>query len=216
MRIDLHTHSLMSDGELLPIELSRRAKVLGHEAIAITDHVDHSNLERVIASVSEIVEAASEWLDVIVGVELTHIPASRIGELARRAKALGAEWIVVHGETLVEPVEQGTNLAALQVPEVDMLAHPGLISRKEAQMAADNGILLELTSRRGHSLSNGHVASMARECGAELVVNTDTHAPGDLIDEEMAIRVAMGAGLERAEAERAVRETPLRVLRRLR
>jgi predicted metal-dependent phosphoesterase TrpH len=32
MRIDLHTHTLMSDGELLPIELARRAVVMKHEA----------------------------------------------------------------------------------------------------------------------------------------------------------------------------------------
>lgn len=29
-RIDLHTHSIFSDGELLPSELARRADVLGH------------------------------------------------------------------------------------------------------------------------------------------------------------------------------------------
>ena len=45
MRIDLHMHTLCSDGELLPIELARRAKIMGHEAIAFTDHVDLSNLE---------------------------------------------------------------------------------------------------------------------------------------------------------------------------
>ena len=43
-RIDLHMHSLFSDGELLPSEIARRAYVLGHEAIAITDHVDYSNI----------------------------------------------------------------------------------------------------------------------------------------------------------------------------
>ena len=43
-RIDLHMHSLFSDGELLPSELARRALKLNHEAIAITDHVDYSNI----------------------------------------------------------------------------------------------------------------------------------------------------------------------------
>ena len=46
-RIDLHMHSLFSDGELLPSELARRALVLGHETIAITDHVDYSNIETI-------------------------------------------------------------------------------------------------------------------------------------------------------------------------
>ena len=44
-RIDLHMHSIFSDGELLPSEIARRASVLNHEAIAITDHVDASNID---------------------------------------------------------------------------------------------------------------------------------------------------------------------------
>jgi len=40
---DLHTHSIISDGEMLPIELIRRMAVLGYTTVAITDHADHSN-----------------------------------------------------------------------------------------------------------------------------------------------------------------------------
>ena len=40
---DLHTHSILSDGEMLPIELIRRMAVLGYTTVAITDHVDPSN-----------------------------------------------------------------------------------------------------------------------------------------------------------------------------
>jgi len=36
--IDLHTHSLFSDGELIPSELVSRAAAAGYRAIAITDH----------------------------------------------------------------------------------------------------------------------------------------------------------------------------------
>ena len=31
-RIDLHTHSIFSDGELLPSEIARRACVLDHQS----------------------------------------------------------------------------------------------------------------------------------------------------------------------------------------
>ncbi len=43
--IDLHTHSLFSDGELIPSELVRRAVMHGYRAIAITDHADFTNVE---------------------------------------------------------------------------------------------------------------------------------------------------------------------------
>ena len=43
--IDLHTHSILSDGELLPSELARRAQVEGYRIIGISDHADPSNLD---------------------------------------------------------------------------------------------------------------------------------------------------------------------------
>ena len=45
---DLHTHSIFSDGELIPSELVRRAVFNGYDAIAITDHVDFTNVEYVL------------------------------------------------------------------------------------------------------------------------------------------------------------------------
>ena len=51
MRADLHTHSIFSDGELIPAELVRRAQAIGHDAIAITDHVDMTNVEWVVKNV---------------------------------------------------------------------------------------------------------------------------------------------------------------------
>ncbi len=137
-------------------------------------------------------------MKMIPGVELTHIIPSQIRDLAVEARALGARVIVVHGETIVEPVAPGTNLAAVNSP-IDILAHPGLISDEEARLAAQNGILLEITARKGHSLTNGHVLKIARKYNAGLVLNTDSHAPGDLIDMDMARKVARGAGMEEAE-----------------
>lgn len=39
-RVDLHTHSLFSDGVLLPSEMLQRAAQLGYGVLAITDHAD--------------------------------------------------------------------------------------------------------------------------------------------------------------------------------
>ncbi|MEJ2066471.1 MAG: PHP domain-containing protein, partial [Deltaproteobacteria bacterium] len=46
--IDLHTHSLFSDGQLAPAELTRRFEVAGYRALAITDHGDRSNIDFII------------------------------------------------------------------------------------------------------------------------------------------------------------------------
>jgi putative hydrolase len=194
--IDLHTHSLFSDGVLVPSELVRRAVMKGYEVIAITDHADASNLDFTIPRVAAVCkELSRRWkITALPGVELTHIPTETFAELTERARSLGAVVVVAHGETPVEPVHPGTNRAAIEA-RVDILAHPGLITKEEAGLAARNGVYLEITSRKGHSLSNGHVAGMAEEAGAKLVIDTDSHEPGDLITDEFARVVLRGAGL---------------------
>jgi histidinol phosphatase-like PHP family hydrolase len=195
--IDLHTHSLLSDGQLLPSELIRRAAAIGYEAIAITDHVDISNYDFVIPRIVKACQQAATELNhitVIPGAELTHINPDDIPFLVKEARALGARIIVVHGETIVEPVRPGTNRKALE-SDVDILAHPGLITADEARLAQKRGIALEVTARKGHSLTNGHVVKRALQCGARLILNTDAHAPEDLLTLERAQNIAMGAGL---------------------
>jgi histidinol phosphatase-like PHP family hydrolase len=87
---------------------------------------------------------------------------------------------------------------------VDLLAHPGFITEEEAALAAANGVGLELTARRGHNMTNGHVAHIARLTGAMLVINTDSHTPADMLDQAGAHLVALGAGLTEEEALQAL------------
>jgi histidinol phosphatase-like PHP family hydrolase len=198
--IDLHTHTTFSDGELIPSELVRRAEVLGYTAIGITDHADYTNIEHILSCVSK-VKYLEDLLDIriLVGAELTHVPPQKIGPLADLARKLGAEILVVHGESPVEPVRPGTNRAALEAG-VDILAHPGFITLEEAELARENDVCLEITSRLGHNITNGHVVRLAKLAGAKMVVDTDSHSPRDLINSERAIEIAMGAGLSLEEA----------------
>lgn len=200
--IDLHTHSLLSDGELLPSELIRRAAVKGYQALAITDHVDLSNIDWVISRLVKdcLALKKSFQIEVLPGAEITHVPPESIQSLAEEARRLGAKVVVVHGETIVEPVAPQTNLKALLSP-IDILAHPGLITEEEVMLAKRNGIMLEITARKGHSLTNGHVARLALAAGAAMVLNTDGHSPDDLLTDEQARRIALGAGLSEADYE---------------
>jgi histidinol phosphatase-like PHP family hydrolase len=202
---DLHTHTILSDGEMLPIELIRRMAVTGYTTVAITDHVDTSNAETVLATLAMVRESAGlSGVRLLCGVEITHVPPAQIAALARKAKAAGADIVVVHGETVVEPVAPGTNLAACRCRDVNVLAHPGLITKEEAQAALSNGIALEITSRGGHNRTNGHVAQIARENGCQIVVDSDAHAPHDILDERAKNIVARGAGLSEAECRQAL------------
>lgn len=210
--IDLHTHSIFSDGELIPSELVRRAVVHGYTGIAITDHVDFTNIEHVLSSVRKAKYLEEVWdIRILAGVEITHVPPQKISRLVDMARQMGAEIVVVHGETLAEPVISGTNRAAIEAG-ADILAHPGLISKEDVQLAADKGVCLEITSRCGHNRANGHVAKVALDVGAEVVVGTDTHSPDDLITDEDALKIAMGSGLSEKRAHDALLSKPLNLI----
>jgi histidinol phosphatase-like PHP family hydrolase len=140
-------------------------------------------------------------IEVIPGAEITHVPPEMIKPLAEEARKLGAKVVVVHGETIVEPVAPGSNLQALKSP-IDILAHPGLITEEEVLLAKKNGIMLEITARKGHCLTNGHVAKLALKTGAGLVLNTDAHSPEDLITPDQARKIALGAGLNEEDCLR--------------
>jgi len=198
MVYDFHTHTSLSDGVLSPIELIRRAAVNNYAAIALTDHAATGTMERIIRETIEVCALARSYWNILAipGIELTHLPVQAIAETAKRAKELGALIVMVHGETIIEPVEKGTNLAALQSPHVDLLSHPGLLTLEEAQLAAVNGIFLEISARKGHSLTNGLIASLAQRAGAKLLLNSDAHSEQDLLTESLADAIIHGAGLD--------------------
>ncbi len=199
--IDFHTHTLFSDGVLVPSELVRRAKVIGYKAIGLTDHVDASNLDFIAPRIIRVARELNKHQDVFVipGVEITHAPPSQIEELVVDARNIGIVLVIVHGESPVEPVMSGTNRAAI-LSGADILAHPGLISEEDAGLAREKHVFLEITCRSGHSLTNGHVLRMASESGAQMVISTDTHAPENLVTYEKAEIVLRGAGMNSLES----------------
>ena len=227
---DFHTHTVFSDGGMIPAGLMQRAMVRGCLGLAITDHVDSSNLEWVFENLLKFVEElGQEWqagivpggdgttaplntldsdtlaknwhLPLIPGVELTSVPPRKIEALAQKARSLGAKWIVVHGETIMEPVAPGTNRAAIEA-RVDLLSHPGLITPKDAARAAELGVHLEISTHKGHGMANGWVAQRARESGAKLLLNTDCHVSADILDAKQRRAIAFGAGLTAEEVDR--------------
>ena len=116
-------------------------------------------------------------------MEITHSPVEAFSELTEYARRKGAEIVVGHGESPVEPVLAGTNKAAIEAG-VDILAHPGSITEEEASLAKEKGVYLEITARSGHDKGNSQIFEMAQKTGASLVLCTDAHEPQDLLSEE--------------------------------
>lgn len=217
MVYDFHTHTSLSDGDLSPSELIYRAYTKGYKAIAITDHAGLGYSLRVISEVGrDCDEAVKSWnIIAISGIELTYLPVESIANAARQAKEAGAQIVVVHGETIAENVPPGTNMAAVGCPYVDILAHPGIITIDEAKLAARNGIYLEISARKGHSLTNGHVAQIANSTGAKLLINSDGHTGTDLLTDAKAKNVAKGAGIADTQLEEVLVTNPRGLLKKL-
>jgi len=209
--IDFHTHTLLSDGLLCPAELVQRAKKTGYRFLGITDHVDPAKIDWVISSLVEFCEEISQVendIKVIPGAELTHLPPSLIKSYTRRARQNGAKIVIVHGETIVEPVPPGTNQAALEA-DIDILAHPGIIKEEEVKLAAQRGIYLEISARKGHCLTNGRVVSLARKYNAKVIINSDAHSPEDLITLSRAKKILLGAGMTEDEVKKAFQNSQI-------
>ncbi|MDD5561240.1 MAG: histidinol phosphate phosphatase domain-containing protein [Candidatus Omnitrophica bacterium] len=199
---NLHAHTFLSDGDLLPSEVAVRYQDKGYKAIAITDHADYSNIKQ---AAKAIVEFCRRWpknsqIRVLPGIELTHLPPEQFKPLARLARKEGIKIIIAHGETPLEPVAKDTNHLALMA-DIDILAHPGLISDEDAKLAKQRGVFLEVTSRRGHNQANAHVIKQARKYGAKLILNNDSHTPEDIISPEALVKAGMDSGLSQDEID---------------
>lgn len=200
---DLHIHSLLSDGVLLPSEIARRYEEKGYQIIAITDHGDYSNIK---TNTQAIIEFCQNWpkdskIKVLPGVELTHIPLEQFLPLTKFAREAGIKIIIGHGESPVEPVTIGTNRAAL-LADINILAHPGNISAADALLAKEKGVFLEITTRRGHSQGNSHIVEIARKTGANLIIDNDSHKPEDILSINDLKNAALSAGLSQDEITR--------------
>ena len=98
---------------------------------------------------------------------------------------------------------------------MDVLAHPGLITYEEACLAAERGIYLEVSARKGHSLANGHVVKTAEKAGAFTVLDSDAHEPDDLLTPDIRNKVALGAGLSESDVQVLLVTNPQRLLSKL-
>ncbi len=210
-RYELHSHTNFSDGKSSIEEMISRAREL-NSAIAITDHFigDEFGINKILygnmSSLARFLKRREKFSkifdDVIFGIEITRVNPSKISEIARTAKK--RDFIVlVHGETSGDKVPAGTNTAALNCEYVDILAHPGHLSEENALKAKENKIFIEITAREIHKPENPEIAKICKKFNLEMVIDTDAHSAGELIDYEKAKDTGLNAGL----SEDDVRQT---------
>lgn len=210
---DFHTHTFLSDGEYGPMETAQRAKSRGYELIGFSDHVDFGTYEDTIKKLKKAAEAINRsemGIKALVGVEVTHVPPSQIKEIVKLCRDAGAQYIIVHGETPMEPVIKGTNLAAIRAG-ADILAHPGFITEEEAQLAAKKGVFLEISAREKQMLANAHVLNLARKVGIPFLINSDAHTHHHLLTPERLTELLRAFDISRDEVKAFVKDFLLKI-----
>ena len=198
--IELHTHTLFSDGELLPSELVYRAKTKGYSAICLADHIDISTMDFTIPRIARVAKQLTHYYGIVVlpGAEISFNPPEILKDAVRSARKMGAKIVLIHGETTAEPVPPGTNRAGI-LAGADIIAHPGKITPGDVKLASDKNICLEITARSFHSKMNGHVYSLAKRFGAKLVFSSDIHSPESLTDHRGVRKILRDAGIPYSE-----------------
>lgn len=178
---DFHIHVNCSGGRdgLLPSEAMRLAKCAGFRAVGLIVRADPSTLPILLPTLKTLVKTCSLYADIeaFAGVELVHVPPALLPDAVGQAREQGAALILAHGESiprqLVDVVETGTNLAAINAG-VDILAHPGLITVEDAQLAAEKGVLLELNTAPGTvsptGISSAWPSASAANCCSTLTL----------------------------------------------
>lgn len=178
-------NALSNDNGMLPAEALRYASLCGCRAVGLVLRSDGWNLSGV-AALAQHVRRIGLYTNVeaFAGVELVHVPPALLPEVVQEARTAGADFVMVHGETLAEQhldlVDAGTNFAAVEAG-ADILAHPGIVDAEVAAFAAEKGVALEWTACPRHALSNSHVVAMAERFNTILLPGSDARNMAELV-----------------------------------
>lgn len=195
LTVDLHTHSLFSQcGLFTYMELLTRAKEIGVEVLAITDHgsavggrIPGTFLERVRQPVPEV--------QLLKGIECNVI--TRDGEIdlpEKHRHHLDLVLLGLHNNLPAkESMTTNSNLlfrAIEQNPQIDIITHPNdpnypVEFKALAQLAKEKGIALEINNSKllYNRVTEEYTLQMIEQFLAEevqIVVSSDTHALHEL------------------------------------
>jgi predicted metal-dependent phosphoesterase TrpH len=182
LRVDLHTHSTASDGELPPADLMRLAIARGISVIALTDHDTCDGIDAALDA------ARGTTLQVIPGVELScDVPQTEVHVLG-----YFVDWHDAHFQSMLAKFREGRigraekmtkKLAALGAPisfeRVKEIAGDGSIGRPHVAQA-----LLEA----------GHVATVTEAFDKYIGRNGPAYVERFRLTPEDAVSLILQAG----------------------
>ena len=229
-RGDLHCHTDWSDGGASVLDMALAAQARGYEYLAITDHsprigvVNGLGPER-LAAQRQVIEQARGQLEALTLLQGVEVDINEDGSLDEPDDALAELDVVIaspHVKLRMEP-EQMTErmLRAVEHPEVDMIGHPtgrrpgsrqGATYDFEAvfRAAAGRGVVMEIDCDPARMDLSPELAQLAASVGCCFSLDSDAHAPDQLLYVDLGLWMARRAGIG---TDRLVNWLPLAELR---
>lgn len=195
IRGDLHMHTKASDGQD-SIEVMAAAGVqAGYEYIAITDHskalamtggLDEEKLLEHLEAIRQ-VESRNPGIHILKGIEVDVLGDGALDLSNEALSQLDVVIAAVHSRFNLTQQEMTLRICrALENPYVNILAHPTgrILKRREAYpldieqvmgTARDRRVCLEINAYPARLDLNDVYCRMARDMGALLSINSDSH-----------------------------------------
>lgn len=216
VRGDLQMHTTWSDGSNSVDEMAAAALEMGHEYIAITDHVGSLRIaggldaDEVTEQANEIQAARDKFDDIHIfhGVEAN---VMKDGSLDVGPHILDQVDLVLAGVhsafRMDEEAMTDRLIKAIEHPAVDIIPHPTCrrLQKREPievdldavlQAAADNDVAMEINAYPERlDLNDAHVRR-AKALGVTLSIGTDAHRADHLRYYELGVAVARRGWLE--------------------
>jgi DNA polymerase (family 10) len=197
---DLHVHSDWSDGAASLEDMANAARALGHDYMAITDHSPSLGFgvgldEARVRQQRAVVQRLNKQLAPFRILHGTEMDILRDGRLDYRNEVLTEYDYVsasIHSGMKQSESEITARIqGALRNPYVHALNHPHgrRLPRRQpyavdmqavVETAAQEGVALEINSQPPRMDLEGSWARKAKQAGAKLVINTDSHAANQL------------------------------------
>ncbi|MDI6807076.1 MAG: RNase P subunit p30 family protein [Candidatus Aenigmarchaeota archaeon] len=218
---DLHVYSSFANGQPTLEQLAQTAKELDYHGICYVVYFEGKEREKIVET--QIKEVSRK-----IGIEIL------LGLKARNVKELNFlaglrrdfDLLLVKGGNL------DLNRAAVETPEVDILAHPELgrldsgFNHVLAKLAAKNNVAIEMnfreiltSSKRSRSLILAHMrenVKLAKKYHVPIVLCSGAISNWELRDPQVIIFMANQLGLELKEAKECISTIPENIINRAR
>ena len=229
---DLQMHTKWSDGANTIEEMVEEARKMGHEFIAITDHVgslkiaggmDEDEIRKQMREVEKVNEKYDD-IHIFYGVEVNIMKDGTLDMGKKVLKDVDVVVAGIHSGLRMSEEEMSARLIkAMESGVVDIVAHPTgrIIQRREGikldfekvfDAARENNVVMEINAQPARLDLNDIHTKMAVERGVKLSIGTDAHNLSNLHYINLGTAVARRGW---AEKDDIINTCPVKKLQKL-